>query len=91
MPPTIIVTVGTPELLPVAAAFDPVPVELLELLQAARPAARAAMLAASAIALSEGLNIGLLLLVSVGVVSCGCRDCVSMAWNKHSGGGDLGL
>jgi hypothetical protein len=61
MPPTIIVTVGTPD---AAAAFEPLgvePVEVLELpelLQAARPAARAAMLAAPAIALNEGLNIG---------------------------------
>jgi hypothetical protein len=56
MPPTIIVTVGTVELL--FAAVEPLALELLELLQAARPAARAAMLAAPAIALNEGLNIG---------------------------------
>ncbi|HEY0999073.1 MAG TPA: hypothetical protein VGD83_05495 [Streptosporangiaceae bacterium] len=40
------------------AAVEPLALELLELLQAARPAARAAMLAAPAIALNEGLNIG---------------------------------
>jgi hypothetical protein len=50
------VTVGTVELL--FAAVEPLALELLELLQAARPAARAAMLAAPAIALNEGLNIG---------------------------------
>src|SRR5580700_4548432 len=71
MPPTISETVGMPD---TAAAFDPVadePLavdELPELPQAARPAARAPTLAAAAIALREGLNMGLLL-VSVGVVS----------------------
>jgi hypothetical protein len=54
IPPTIIVTVGVPD---VAAAFDPLALELLELPQAARPAASAATLAAPAIALKEGLNI----------------------------------
>jgi len=53
IPPTISVTVGTLEaLLP---AVDPLAVELLELLQAARPAARAAALA---ILRRECLNIG---------------------------------
>jgi hypothetical protein len=56
MPPTIIVTVGT-EPLPAAAAFDPLAVELLELLQAARPAARAATLATAAILVRERLDI----------------------------------
>jgi hypothetical protein len=65
MPPTIIVTVGTLE---PAAAFEPVVpelelAELPELLQAAMPATRAAALTAPAIALSEGLNIGLLLVL----------------------------
>src|ERR1700686_265031 len=82
MPPTISVTVGTEPLLPAAAALDPVAVELLELLQAARPAARAAMLATPAILVRERLDIWLLLLVSVGVVSCGCSGCESMAWNR---------
>jgi hypothetical protein len=40
-----------------AAAFDPLAVELLELLQAARPAARAATLAAAAILVRERLGI----------------------------------
>jgi hypothetical protein len=53
------VTVGTPEV--VLAACDPLAVELLEL-QAARPAASAATLAALAILVREVLNIGLLLL-----------------------------
>jgi hypothetical protein len=57
MPPTISVTVGTPEPLFTAAALDPVAVELLELLQAARPAVRAATLAAAAILLRERLDI----------------------------------
>ena len=53
----------------IAVADEPLAVdELPELLQAARPAARAPTLAAAAIALREGLNMGLLL-VSVGVVS----------------------
>ena len=56
MPPTIIVTVGTEPLL-AAAAFDPLAVELLGLLQAARPAARAATLAAAAILVRERLDI----------------------------------
>jgi hypothetical protein len=56
MPPTIIVTVGT-EPLVAAAAFDPLAVELLELLQAARPAARAATLAEAAILVSERQDI----------------------------------
>jgi hypothetical protein len=60
------VTVGTPEPLVAAAALDPLAVEPLELLQAARPAARAATLAAAAILVKERLDIGLLLLVSVG-------------------------
>jgi len=74
MPPTMSVTVGTPEPLVAAAALDPLAVELLELLQAARPAARAATLAATAILVRERLDIGLLLLVSVGLVSCGRRE-----------------
>jgi hypothetical protein len=77
MPPTIIVTVGTEPLL--AAALDPLAVELLELLQAARPAVRAATLVAVAILVRERLDIGLLLLVSVGEVSCGCSECQSTA------------
>jgi hypothetical protein len=73
MPPTIIVTVG---MLDAAAAFEPVVpelklVELPELLQAAMPATRAAALTAPAVALSEGLNIGLLLVLYPWVVSCG--------------------
>jgi hypothetical protein len=56
MPPTIIVTVGTEPLL-AAAALDPLAVELLELLQAARAAARAATLAAAAILVRERLDI----------------------------------
>ena len=71
--------------------FSAFSLQMLELLQAARPAARAAMLAAPAIALSEGLNMGLLLLVSMGVVSCGVVTVCRWAWDKHSGGGDLGL
>jgi hypothetical protein len=73
MPPTISVTVGRPET--VLAALDPLaaePLELLELPQAARPAVRAATLAALAILIREGgrvekgLNIGMLLPVWVG-------------------------
>src|SRR5258708_2099031 len=65
MPPTISVTVGRPET--VLAAFDPLAVELelLELPQAARPAVRAATLAALAILMRECLNIGMLLPVWV--------------------------
>jgi hypothetical protein len=48
------VTVGTPD---TAAAFDPLAVELLELLQAARPAASAATLAMPAILVRRCLNI----------------------------------
>jgi hypothetical protein len=62
MPPTISVTVGKLE---PAAAADPVavePLELLELLQAARPAMRAAALAVAAILRMDCLNMGLLLL-----------------------------
>src|SRR5579859_1586909 len=88
MPSTISVTVGRPA--PAAApapavALDPavlgppVPAELPELPQAARPAARAAMLAAPAIALRVRLDIGMLLL-SVGMTSSGV-----------SGGGGLDL
>jgi hypothetical protein len=55
MPPTIIVTVGAVELL--FAAVEPLALELLELLQAARPAARAATLAAAAILVRERLDI----------------------------------
>src|SRR5712691_278895 len=81
MPPTISVTVGTPEVL--LPALEPLAVELLpELPQAARPAASAATLAAPAIALREGLNIWLLLVVSVGVVSRGCSEFEWMAWNR---------
>src|ERR1700676_1729412 len=76
MPPTIMVTVGTPEAL--LTAVDPVADELLELPQAARPATRAAALAAVAILIRERLDILVLLLVSVGVVSCGSE---SMAGN----------
>jgi hypothetical protein len=54
MPPTIIVTVGVPETL--LTAFDPLVVEPLEL-QAARPAASAAALAALAILMTECLDI----------------------------------
>jgi hypothetical protein len=61
MPPTISVTVGT---LDAEAALAPAvlaPPELVELLQAARPAARAATLATLAIALRVGLDIEVLL------------------------------
>jgi hypothetical protein len=63
MPPTISETVG--RLDTVLAAFDPVVVELLELPQAARPAASAATPAALVILITERLNMGLLLLVWV--------------------------
>jgi hypothetical protein len=61
MPPTISVTVGT---LDAEAALAPAvlaPPELVELPQAARPAARAATLATLAIALRVGLDIEVLL------------------------------
>src|SRR5438132_1540622 len=80
MPPTIIVTVGTPEPLLAAAAFDAL-VELLELLQAARPAARAAMLAAAAILVRERLDIGLLLLCIRGCSELGVVSCEKVAGN----------
>jgi hypothetical protein len=65
IPPTISVTVGR---LDAAAAFDPVVLELPELLQAARPAARAATLATLAILMRVGLDIEVLLVIG-GVVS----------------------
>jgi hypothetical protein len=94
MPPTISVTVGRPEAL--LAAFDPVAVELLELLellelpQAARTAVSAATLAALAILITECLNIGLLLLVWVGVVRSGFEGlgpALVRAWTGSGGGG----
>src|SRR6516165_10302394 len=77
MPPTISVTVGTPEPLFAAAALDPLAVELLELLQAARPAARAAMLATPAILVRERLDIWF-----TPACICGCSECDSKAWNR---------
>jgi len=65
MPPTISVTVGMPDpaaVLDPAVLEPPVLVELPELPQAARPAIIAAMLAALAILMRVGLDIGVLLL-----------------------------
>src|SRR6516165_6577502 len=81
MPPTISVTVGTPEPLFAAAALDPLAVELLELLQAARPAARAAMLATPAILVRERLDIWFTPACICGC-SEGCSECDSKARNR---------
>src|SRR5579864_5336709 len=82
MPPTISVTVGTEPLLAAAAALDPLAVELLELLQAARPAARAAMLAAAAILVRERLDIWATPAGIGGVVGCGCREGDPVTWTR---------
>jgi hypothetical protein len=92
MPPTISEAVGRLEAL--LAAFDPVVVELLELPelpQAARPARSAATLAALAILMRVCLNIGLLLLVWVGVVRFEVEGLFPALGRARAGSGGAGF